>query len=419
MPEILQPNSYYANTLPGVGIEYGSVIQELEPGQRVSCPQNEVLLFGDDLQARVEDLVHHGGIEYRDPKDYPGKISNMVEVLVSATELAAKGISLEIVNGNGHIGNAKAEAVGLKQIFSDREKQVLRKAASRKVELALDRPYALLPSRFTEKLENVTQLFDVENGRDGFKLINFSNTVVDGLALAKIMNAVRVMDQLTGGASTEELKVIAILPDTIPAWANEVTESAAGIGAKKMMAFAGGNGVLALNEDMFKHQQTINTGEITDTFTVSENDIESTMFHELTHLVENELIRRGDIRPSEAFGWNIQRDTMGFPVKGAATTFTSNQHNPAQYGRINDREDVAESAAAMFAGGDWAAALDDGRKQAITNLFAKRHSGMAGPSHLRCTEQNLQTITADKRLGMELVDGPVVFMPELTYRLSE
>ena len=81
MPETLQPNSYYANTLPGVGIEYGSVIQELEPGQRVSCPQNELLLLGDDLQARVEDLVHHGGIEYRDPKDYPGKISNMVEVL--------------------------------------------------------------------------------------------------------------------------------------------------------------------------------------------------------------------------------------------------------------------------------------------------------------------------------------------------
>lgn len=92
-----------------------------------------------------------------------------------------------------------------------------------------------------------------------------------------------------------------------------------------------------------------------------------------------------------------------------------NKRSPSAYGDLDHREDVAETATAMFVGGMWANRVDEARKQAIIDMYAERHTGQEGPAYLWCDELDLHTLSQNgKQLGSGLA-RPVRLKPQITY----
>lgn len=225
------------------------------------------------------------------------------------------------------------------------------------------------------------------------------------------MNALQAMDQSTGGQSTEDLSVLAFMPDDAPAW-REVGKDG------KVTTHSGitfPSAAIALKEVLLKHP---NGTETPGDFTVSGDAIDVTLFHELTHLEEQRHVFMGGKFAEESFGWRIARDGFGFMEQGAVAVFEGEQLNPAIYGRKNEREDSAETAAAMFAGGVHADRLDDARVQAMGELFANRHTGVEGPAYLTCTERKINEVIANGKIGTHLKQE-VTFRPHFVYSLEK
>ncbi|MEO7364351.1 MAG: hypothetical protein ABIV43_02475 [Candidatus Saccharimonadales bacterium] len=412
-----ETNNYnYANTLPAGEQDWGVNVQELDPTQRVTRPVGEVLLDSEAYDERVTELVHNGGVEFLSLDERPEVSPRTFSVDLSQEDLAQAGLT-EALAGRSFLNDTDIEQHDLHTVFAGKERDLIERQAAFAVAANTDDDYNLLPTAALGEVENISQIFEVNNGRDGFRIMNFSETPLTGYALQKLMNSLREMDQVTGGSSTEAVKVLAILPETSKIW-GEIKDSASEVGAARSTATAGGNGAVMINEYLLKQKQVPQLGaREVDAMAVSGNDIESTLFHELTHIVEAKLKTEHKALPSEKFGWAYERNEYNVPNLSQDAVFNGGLKNPSPYGQTEAGEDVAESAAAMFVGGDWADALDAGRKQAISELFAERHSGVEGPAYLRCIETDIAAIDDKSRLGGQLLQA-VAIKPRIGYYIS-
>lgn len=419
MSEQIDPQ-YYSKRLPEQEANWGFSIQELDPLLRTHRSADEVLIDRPEAPRVAADIVNSGGINIIDPmsEPKPGTMSHYVEVGIYDYELKEAGLDDLAVAGK-ILNPASIEDPGILAKITDRERQNLFDRAVELVRGNLDTGYLNIPNELLSTVTDVSQVFEVENGRGGkFKVLNFSESALEGRNLQSIMNSFREMDDLTGGTSTETVSVVAIFPETLDVW-KSVKEEAAEIGAKGTAAFANGTGVICLNESTIKTTETAAPEEdhSDEKLVVEPGDVGVTMFHELAHVMENELIRQGSVLPSEKFGWNLARTTSGYVDTSVKPEFKGDVENPTKYGATNHREDVAESAAAMYVGGDYADELDEMRMKAIVEMYKDRHSGNEGPAFLRCKEVNLMAIEPSAKIGTEL-KRPVTYRPKIEYRVK-
>ena len=409
MHEHLSQNiDMYASTLPEGVKDWGVAISELAPEQRLPRKIEDVFATRDEALEVANKIVSDGGVEISNGGEGQG---DFVEVTIKKSELSAVGCDEEFMKGFAFDESDVKNPAARELLLKATDKKV-KEAAARKVLQKMDRDFNALDSRYLEHAKNLTQLYTIENGRGGeFRIFNFSGTNLEGDKLAQLLNAVREMDQLTGGRSTEAVKAVGIFSEDDPMWAK--TGESKPSGANVANAAANGMGGIAINERLLKIKTARQLGSAESTFVVGKGEIEATMFHEMTHVIEG-MLPANEPLPSEEYGWTIPRAENGYMIPGATAVFEGAQVSPSKYGTSSPGEDVAESATAMFAGGEWHHRLNDERIIAIQGLYAKVHSGQVGPAYIRCNEVNLGSIGDDSKLGTNLTEK-VTFTPNIYY----
>lgn len=289
----------------------------------------------------------------------------------------------------------------------------------RKAINALDIRYASMDSGNWKHVKNVSQIFEVSNGAVSFNVFNFTPTILSGVPLQKMMNAIREMDHQTGGESTAALSAIMILTEDAPRW-KQSTEEAKVAGAVGTNAYFL-NGAIVINEKVLKSERSQSAYEKPegDSFSIAGDDIEAIVFHELTHVAEHKLLSIPNTKlPSEKFGWNAVRGKWGHIDSLTPLSFEGDTKSPSRYGQTAAGEDVAESATAMYVGGEWGTSVDESRQKAIGDLYRERHSGEYGPELLTCEELNLNDVAESGKVGSRLMHG-VTVKPKYTYEIDK
>lgn len=193
--------AYYAKTLPEGQTAWGFSVQELNPEHRIPKTFNEVFANKDDSHAAAANLVRSGAVQYAQPAD---TLCDHVYVNVTVRELQAFGCSDRLAR-QFFFTRDEIDNPALQQLIAQRQTEALHDAATRKVQGALDNAYEYFDAKYIEPAdEKITQIFTVSNGRgSSFNILNFSATMLQGRSLAEMLNAIREMDQLTGGKSSE------------------------------------------------------------------------------------------------------------------------------------------------------------------------------------------------------------------------
>lgn len=96
------------------------------------------------------------------------------------------------------------------------------------------------------------------------------------------------------------------------------------VGANKVLASTSGQGLIAINDSLLKQGGA--SSECLDAnadkpFSVGNDDIELTLFHEMVHVIEQSLKGSGQQLPSEQFGWTVPRLSNGQIDFTKPTTF--------------------------------------------------------------------------------------------------
>jgi len=255
MPEQLIEYNY-ANLMPNGEQNWGFEIHELHPEQRTVRPYDQVMLFGKlpahnkVIEQSVEDHYNNGEYEIV-PDDDQSVAPYMIDVKVPATELSEK-VGRDIAPGR--ITALTEIDESLRTALADYyPKDEI--ASAIKVGMRLNRKtdYTGLPEDCFEEGMTVSQIFEVQNGRGGsFNIINFSEMALEGDHLQQLMNAIREMDDLTGGASTTDVSAIAILPRSAPRWKQNVTGSDTELGNNEVLAVATAQQAIVFNEVLFQ-----------------------------------------------------------------------------------------------------------------------------------------------------------------------
>lgn len=399
----------HSRRLPESEATQGFSVEELAGGGRAQLPVEEAFVNHDEVAEIIAAKIDSGEVPIDEQN---GTVHAWARVRVSDRELASIGLA-DSYKDRWQIELTDNTEPELQALISKKGQDALAEAVTNAVRPYLDRDYAHFPNAFLESAAKLSQIFTVDNGRGGsFRIFNFTDTTLGGRQLSKMLNALREMDDLTGGASTEDVQAIGIFSKDAAAW-KHIPVGADEVGAGYANASATGGGAISLNEELLLHAESPEDGLSKPDGVVSGNDIEVTLFHELTHVVENRLIGTKKELPSEKFGWKLERSEFGFLIN-KGSEFTGDALNPSHYGRVNAREDVAESAAAIFSGGHWNERLDDGRKRAIAELFADRHAGNAGPAYLRCMEVSVAEVEKHGKLGSHLRQK-ISIKPHITY----
>ncbi|HVS58256.1 MAG TPA: hypothetical protein VHD60_00765 [Candidatus Saccharimonadales bacterium] len=413
-------NDTYAKMLPEGEHNWGFSIEEL-PGSHEMHPLEEALIGEGELPALMEENLQNGKItliEDDGTTQVPEGAKLLAPyVLISRAEYA-QGIkegkftpNISSLTGKpmDYIANDEARKHGLIHAFPDREKAVLEKVISYPLKAELHQDY-LIPG--IEHVKGVSQVFELESNGSKVHLYNFSPTLLTGDTLHKAMNAVREVNERSGGALIDDkLKVIAILPESHPRWSEDVTPAAAEKGATRANASTTAFGEVLLNESLLKPQTA--RPENKARFNVSQNSIEVTLVHELTHVIERaDANQNPKTQYGTQVGWEMNQDAT--PGTTGSATFAGSREFPMPYGQVSPHEDAAETAAAQFTGES--AIIDEARLEAINAVYARQHSGRSGPTYLRVHEIDLDTLP--QKIGSQLQE-PVTFVVRFSYGIKD
>lgn len=294
-----------------------------------------------------------------------------------------------------------AEKVGLRNVYRDREQQELLRTVSRTAMQQYDADYMKIPDYGFEKVEGVSQIFELSAWGHKRMLYNLTGTLVTDRQLAKILNAIREQCDLTGGAAIENLGVMAILPESSSTWGKGTTGKTH-------------YGTVMLNERVFKDDHMDEVGSPKDSYPVGGGELETLVFHEMSHIVIDSVDPKVQREAAQKVGWKLSDSPLlnhdGHILPGFISV-------PSDYSRENAAEHLAEIPTAQYAGEEWAHAVDAAQRLAVEGLYEAQHSGMQGPTYVRCKEVDLRNLP--KKLGFELMDGKnVAIRPDVSYEIT-
>lgn len=413
------PSRLLPEDLPNYGFEVHTLPRTPEP-----VPINQVLANLNEVQTAFIDRYHRNDeVRVLKPGEEPNPNERTVQVIapITVTESAYQaGVEEGRLSplSPAHtvaLDPSHAAKNGVPDYFTEEAAKALEEALPRTAIGHSDADYLLLDGSMLSRQQAVTQVFELESGYSKLRLYNFSQTPVTEDALKKILNAIREQNDRTGGAAMAAVPVMAIVSEDDPYW-EPAEDLAEGL---TVNAKTSGLGVITLNERLFKDDYDERRGEQhTEGAHEVPGGVEVILAHELQHALANKGKDREAHRAfGEAVGWKYETDERGKIVHGSKHTFEGDVPNPTAYGASEPDEDLGETGAALHVGGEWAAALGQKRITAMLGFWATQHTGMEGPTYIRCRELDLHNLP--QKLGQG-VNQPIAIRAEFpTYIIKE
>lgn len=414
------PSQMLPENLPNYGFEV-----HVLPYQPEAVPINQVLANIDEIRTAFVNRYQSGdGVRVLGANEQPNSEEQESRIIANlkvpeAAYLAGEEAGILLPNLNSisgrrtaYLTGPQAAENGVPSYFKKEATEALDQAIP-KVALGLsDADYAFLDGSMLNKQKTVHQVFELQYGSSKLRLYNFGQTPVTEASLKKLTNAMREQNDRTGGAAMEAVSVMAIVPEHDTYW-NPAADLKEGL---TVNAQTSGLGAITLNERIFKEdyngkrdlQYTQGAHNVPD-------DIENIVAHEIQHALAN---RGKDTAAHKAFGeavgWKYQTDDKGKIVRHSKHEFKGDILNPTEYGATEPDEDLAETGAALHTGGEWAVALGKKRTEAMLGFWAAQHTGIQGPTYIRCHELDLHNLP--NKLG-EGISRPIAIRPEFPTEL--
>lgn len=170
--------AYYAQQMPETERDWGFRTHELDPSERQAVPLDDVVASSHEMMMAARQLARHE-VTYTDdtsdpaarylevPVALPAEMSGMIG---DALRGHRTGQPLDITHGQG------------RQAIEALERDAVVETAAQQLRWRLDDDFSTIDSRYFDGVENVTQIFDVSNGRAMHRIYNFTQTPLEGVA---------------------------------------------------------------------------------------------------------------------------------------------------------------------------------------------------------------------------------------------
>jgi hypothetical protein len=370
---------------------------DMLPERPTPLPAKEAFATLNEFTDTIANKYHnHDGVRLLAPDEVPAEGETVMDMDVHIT-LYKKEVDSAIEQGlvpadfNGMYRIPPEKAHIFDAAFSSKKEEATLKGVESAAHRRWQRGnWERLPNGLIERQDVLSQIIRFESHGKSVDLYNFTATQLSAEHIGKVANAFREMCDRTGGAIMDMTEALSVLPNDDP-YLSPVNEQGRHISAAYGRAE---KGTLALAEGLFNPDasfpDTLPRGDeykIEDDvpFHVEFDPIESTTYHELTHLVTS-AGRREETEVSDAYA-----DAVGWEYDGKDIKKYGDVLHPVGYGRRNHLEDISVTSEAEFAGGEWYKQLDPARKMAIAAVWASRRSQVEGPSFVRAAEQPLPT----------------------------
>jgi hypothetical protein len=287
-------------------------------------------------------------------------------------------------------------------------------SANRLKEAAANRPTD--PDGFPQDERNgltrLTEAFTFNTFGKGIRLYNFGNTPMSDEALAATANAIRTMEQNTGGALSEELSVIAVLPNGHPVqlFQTGIGETSSGGGSAfttKGLITVGEKALDILDTQpanpIERHPEpTTKRGRIAQKWknlvqtdrkrqleknqdqAILRSEIarhqksyEQVLVHEFAHILEGR-----DSKIAQALKWDVGKET-----------------EPSNYAKTNAQEHLAELVTGRFTGGLHDQAVGPKHRQLYQRFLGNVNAGQNGPAFVSVQELDISRLAGSRQVA--------------------
>lgn len=403
----------YVGILPAgpEALNYGFSI-DMQPEYSEGVPLDAAIANSGDVLDAIEDSKDIRLIGKPDERHEDEEVINVYATLLlkrEDIEASHPDLAQKIV-GKHYLDEVEIADSGALDVYEEEIKDMLYDALVNRMRSEFDSDFIYIPSEIMKDNPQLLQVFEFESDGKMIRLYNFSKTKVTKEQLAKLTNAIREMAQVTGGVVFDKVPVMAIAPSNLP-WFGKASAEAQSIGGSTVNAYALGTGAIVFNEELL----AANDGA-DNSFSVGGNDIEYVAFHELSHAVSKGNYNNSpEADFAESIGWKFEKDSLG-AIDKTKPIIKPDVSAPSRYGSITPGEDLAESATARFAGGDWEDAVSIERKDGVEDLYKAVHTGFIGPVYIRCAERDLRD--SQNKIGLEYSGKKVALLPHVQISIN-